>query len=460
MKTIHVKLSAVIIAALFILSACNKELETFANIDTTLAPNPVVGTIGTTIAANPNDSLFYKLLVRSGQLPLLNDSTKRFTIFAVDNAGMRIFVNAASGGLVPLAAPDAAFVSFINNNLPVASAAGIIQYNIIGQQQYFPTTWAPAFPNFPLPSLIQLDPVNTPFLRMTICPSQNNGINYVNNIPVFNPALAVNASNGVIHHSYTIAAPPTKLLRDLMSTDTALTFFRAAVLRGDVGQIVKINPDGSKDSTNFLNYLMGYGPLNMTVLCPNNNAMKAAIDSIIYPSAYDTAFSTIYNIAIGGGATPAQATAIATAQAPGFAHAASTANASNPAIFNQLPVAAVRAIVAYHILASNNTGSFKPDIRLWSVNAPTTAKFVTTLVNASSTAAAAHLGIRVVATFAGPTPTSVKLTGYGKLKEGWGTTVPANPTPYVGVTASNVIAADKHGVNGIYHVIDRVLLPQ
>ncbi len=440
----------VAIAVMFALTACNKGLEQFAPINTTVPTNPVVGNIAQVIASNPNDSLYYKLLQRSTLLPLLNDTTKQFTIFAVDNTGMKIFVNAASGGAVPLNAPDAVFVGFINNSLPVASAAGIVQYNIIGQQQYFPSSWATASPNFPLPSLIQLDPVNTPFLRMTICPSINNGINYVNNIPVFNPALQASASNGVIHHSYTIAAPPTQLLKALIANDTALVFFRAAVARADSGSV----------GTSSFDFLMNYGPLNMTVLAPNNNAMKAAVDSIIYPTAYTTAYNTIYNIAINGGATPAQATGIATLQAPGYAHAASTSNAANPAIFNQIPVAAVRAIIAYHILASNGTGSYKPDVRVFSVNVPTTPKFFTTLVNGSSPAAAVHPGINAFATFAGPTPTSVKLVGFGKLKEGWGTIVPANPTPYMGVVPANVVAADKHGVNGVYHVIDRVLLPQ
>lgn len=464
MKKLNNKLklyATVAMSTVVLLSACNKGLEELDPINTSVPQNPIVGSVAQVIASNPNDSLFYKLLVRSTLLPLLNDTNKRFTIFAVDNAGMKIFVNAATGGAVPLNAPDATFVGFINNSLPVASAVGIIQYNTIGQQ-YLSGSWANAIPNLPLPSQIQLDPINTPFLRMTICPSINNGINYVNNIPVFNPAIQASASNGVVHHSYTIAAPPTKLLKDLISTDTALVFFRAAVARGDSGSV----------GTSKLDSLLGFGVLNMTVLAPNNAAMRTAIDSLIYPNVYSQVYAqvypvvyqNVYNAAIALMLTPAQATAFATANSPAIAatnslpiaHSNSTALASSPTTFSLLPVSAVKGLLAYHFLASNSSGSIKPDIRFFSVNSPTTPKFIKTLVNGSL---AAHPGINAVATFAGPTPTSVKLTGFGILKEGWGSTIPVNPAPYTGA-AANVIAADRHGVNGVYHIIDRVLLPQ
>ena len=44
-------------------------------------------------------------------------------------------------------------------------------------------------------------------------------------------------------------------------------------MRADIGQVVK---DGN-DSTNFLNYLVGYGVLNMTVLAPSDTAFKTII---------------------------------------------------------------------------------------------------------------------------------------------------------------------------------------
>jgi hypothetical protein len=475
-------IALVAITAMVFTTSCNKDLEQLDPINTTVPLNPVVGTIGQLLnpAVNPNDSLFYKLLVRSTLLPLLNDSTKRFTIFAVDNAGMRIFASAVAAKigitLPPSGAPESAYISIING-LPVKDAAGIVSYITIGQQ-YLSSSWANSFPNLPLPSQIQLDTTGaTPFLRMTICPSINNGINYVNNIPIFNPAIGFSASNGVIHQSYSIAAPPTRLLRDTIARDTALVYFRAAILRGDF-KADTISPTHPViDSTKFFDYLMGYGALNMTVMAPNNAAMRAAVDSIIYPNVYNqvyaqvypVVYSNVYNAAIALMLTPAQATAYATANSPAIAaaqstpiaHANSTATAANPNTLNLLPVSAVRGIVAYHILASNGSGSFKPDVRLFSVNIPTTAGFVKTLINGSSPAAAVHPGIRAVATFSLATPTSVKLTGFGILKEGYGADplAPPNPNPYTGASA-NVIAADKHGVNGIYHVIDRVLLPK
>ena len=38
-------------------------------------------------------------------------------------------------------------------------------------------------------------------------------------------------------------------------------------------------------------------------------------------------------------------------------------------------------------------------------------------------------------------------------------TFPPGGAPYSG-TAANAVAIDKHAVNGVYHIIDRVLLPQ
>ena len=144
MKKINNKLRTiylVLLSGLFFVTSCNKDLEQFAALPTPTYPTGLG--IAATIAANPNDSLFSRMIVRSGLTATLNDLTKTFTIFAVDNAGMKVFVNAASGGAVPLNAPDATFSAFIANSLPAASAAGIIMYNTVGQKFPFgniPTT--------------------------------------------------------------------------------------------------------------------------------------------------------------------------------------------------------------------------------------------------------------------------------------------------------------------------------
>ena len=411
----------VVITGLFILSACNKALEEFPPI--TVPAYPTGSGIAGAIAANPNDSLFNRLIIRSGMAPILNDNTKLFTLFAVDNAGMRIFVNAASGGAVPIGAPDAVHSGFISNNLPVASAQGILSYNLIGQK--FPaSSLSAAFPNYPLTTQIILDPTQ-PFVRMPIFPVKGSPYSYVNNIPI--TGVDQLASNGIIHHTFTIVAPlpasPTvTTIKTLINADANLTYFKAAIARGDSGQ-VGISGVGAYGLS--FDSLMNYPITNLTVIAPNNTACQTLI------------FGSVYGTLVAQGVPPANAAAIA------------TSIASTPAGFNSLPVATVRGVVAYHILASKNTGSFKPDIRAFSVNFSSAAgKFATTLVNGS---VAVHPGIMAQATFTGPVVSALKFTGLG--------TFPPGGAPYSGA-AANATSWDKFALNGVLHVIDRVLLPQ
>jgi Fasciclin domain len=409
--------SLAVLSSMIFLSACNKDLEQFDAIPATPYA-PSLGNVAATLAANPNDSLFNRMLIRSGLASTLADSTKSFTLFAVDNAGMKIFVNAASGGAVPLAAPDATFSAFIANTLPAASAAGIIQYNTVGQK--YPSTAFPVgFANYPLPSLIQLDP-NSPFVRMPITVAKGSPYSYVNNVPI--TSVDQLASNGVIHHTFSVVTPPSATLRSIIASKANLSYFRAALLRADSGAIVKPN----NDSTNFLNYLVGYGVTNMTVVAPSDAAFQTLIFGLVYSQ-----------VLTATGSIP-----IATAQA-------NAAVAAGPAFLNtnNLSTALIKGIVAYHFLASNATGSYKPDIRVFSVNVPSSAAFVKTLVNG---AVAAHPGVSAVATFTGPVASAVSFAGAGTFPPGG----PAFSQP------ANVIDKDNHGANGVLHIIDKVMLPQ
>ncbi len=424
MKNINNKLGAfslVILSGLiFITSSCNKDLEQLPAIVKPAYPTGT--TIGATIAASANDSLFYKLLLRSGQLSLLNDSTKTFTLFAVDNAGMKVFVNSASGGAVPLNAPDATFSAFIANSLPVASAAGIVQYMTVGQK--FPAaSLGTTFPNFPLTTQIILDPTQ-PFVRMPIFPVRGTPFSYLNNIPfAFNPPIPEQqVSNGVIHHTFTVVAPPTAVLKTMIAGEATLKYFRAAIARADVGST----------GLSRLDSLLNYGATNMTVLTPNDAAMQPVLKGVL-TLGY-----------IQAGLSPFSADSLAALKSSVDSLGSASAG------FNIVPVASVRGIVAYHFLATNSTGSYTPNIRVFSVNVPSIpGSFVKTLVNGS---VAAHPGIIALATFgASPIPTSVTFTGLG--------TFPSGGVPYSS-PAANVVTKDKHAVNGVYHIIDRVLLPQ
>jgi uncharacterized surface protein with fasciclin (FAS1) repeats len=408
-----------LVAVLLSLSACNKEVEQFAEAPIT---QPSGLTLGETIAATPTDSLYYRLIIKSGLLPVISSKANSYTMFVPDNNGMKLFINVISGGQVPLAAPDAVFSGFITANIPAASAAGIVSYNIV-PQKILSTNIPTTFPNFQLPTSIILDPTN-PFVRMTTFPAKGATYSYVNNIPI--TAVDAAVANGVIHHTATIVAPPTNILAGLIYADTSLSYFTAAVARADSGQV----------GLNRIDSLLKYAVTNMTVLAPSNTAFR----SLIYGVAFGSA--------IAQGAPPNVA-----------ANLASGAVALGPAIFTIpdynaiLPASSVQGIIGYHLLASPNptSGAYEPNIRVFSTDFPpasATPFFVKTLVNS---AFASHPGILVNATFTGPVVTDLSFTGLG--------TFPPGGVPYSGA-AAKAVTFDKHAVNGVLHIIDKVLLPQ
>ncbi len=86
--------------------------------------------------------------------------------------------------------------------------------------------------------------------------------------------------------------------------------------------------------------------------------------------------------------------------------------------------------------------------RAFSVNFPDAPAFFPTLLNGGIPS---HPGVQVQTSFTGPFGTGLQITGLG--------TLPPGGAPYSGGAA---IASpfDKIAVNGILHVIDKVLLPQ
>ena len=415
MKTIIYKLRAyylIILAGLFLITSCNKDLEQFAAI-----PKPVYPTgngIAATLAANANYSNYAALIARAGMTSLLNDSTKSFTVFATDNNGMNLFATAASGGAVPYPAPTAVVLGFINGSLPAASAAGIVSYNTVGTK--FPAaSIGTAFPNYPLTTQIILDP-NQPFVRMPIFPVRGT-VSYVNNLPLIATDMA--AANGIIHTAYSVTVPPSATLKTMIAGEATLSYFRAAVARADSGSVGLSKFDS----------LLNYGVTNMTVLAPNDAAFQTLVFGLVYAQVFAATGSV----------------AIATASANG-------AVAAGPAFLstNNVSTALVKGIVAYHLLASLTTSTttpYQPNIRVFSNNVPATPLFIKTLVNGGI---AAHPGVMAQATYVGPAVTSLKFSSYG--------TFPPGGAPF-SYTAT-ALTLDKHAVNGVYHIIDKVLLPQ
>jgi uncharacterized surface protein with fasciclin (FAS1) repeats len=424
MKTINKNIGLMFLVAfsgILFLSSCNKDLEQIA------AATPESGTsIGEAIATNPGWSIFNAALVRTGIAASLNDTASSFTVFVPDDSAM-----IRSG--ITLAAVNA---------MQIGTLTSIVQYHIVGSK--VPSLlFAGSFPNLRIPTTLALDPANA-LLRMSIFPSKLTAFSYVNATQITVVDQVFN--NGVIHNVATLVSPTTRLLKAAIATDTALVYFRAAIARGDVGST----------GLSKLDSLLNYAPVNMTVLTPNNAALKTLLKGVIYQNAYTNIYNLIYNTAITGGATPTQATAIADVQAPiqtsTFADLKSSVDSLNSptAGFNILPVANVRGILAYHFLATSTPAGFQPNIRVFSVNVPSTPTFVKTLVNSGPFPASLHPGVEASAIFSGASTSSVTFAGY--TVNGSGVNVATG--------SANVIKKDNHGINGVYHIIDRALLPQ
>ena len=418
MRKINFKLSfsiMLILSGLFFLTSCNKSLEQLAPIATPVYP--AGNGIAATLAANPAYSNYTALIARAGLTASLNDLTKTFTLIATDNNGMNLFANAASGGLVPYPAPDAVVLGFINGSLPVASAAGIVQYNTIGQKFTF-ASFGTSFPNYPITSQIILDPTQ-PFVRMSIFPRGGTPYSYVNNLPVIAPDMA--AANGVIHTTYSIVAPPSATLKTMLDNDASLTYFKVAIARAD---------SGIAAGTSQFGFLLNYGVTNMTVLAPNDAAFQTLVFGLVYSQVFNATGNAALATATANGAVAA---------GPNFLQT------------NNVSTALVRGIVAYHLLASltsSTTTPYQPNIRVFSNNVPSTPGFfIKTLVNGSI---AVHPGVMAQATYTGPAVASLKFSSYGTFPPG------GAPFSYI----ANTVTMDKHAVNGVYHIIDKVLLPQ
>jgi uncharacterized surface protein with fasciclin (FAS1) repeats len=396
-------------SAVMVLSACNKGV---LDIPEPVVVPPAGLSVAETLAATPTDSLFNRMVIKSGMVATLSNKALTYTVFVPDNAA----IIASFGSLAAANGTIAA--------LPATSLASIVKYHML-PQKLTSAQIVHGYPNLQRPTDIILDPTNA-LVRLSAFPSKSPlttlaSTFYYNNAPI----IAADATAGLstIHHIAFIASPPSRLLKDTIGRVANLTYFKAAITRADSGQI----------NLNRFDSLLNYAVTNMTVLAPSD----AAFQTLIYGLVYSNVF------ALTGSA------ATADAQANG-------AVALGPAIFqvsafySSLSAATVRGILAYHLLAGTNpvTGAIEPSVRVFSVNIPNTPTFVKTLVNSS---VAVHPGLLAQATYTGPIATAVKFTGLG--------TFPPGGAPFSG-TAANVIGADRHAVNGVFHIIDRVLLPQ
>jgi uncharacterized surface protein with fasciclin (FAS1) repeats len=366
-KRIKIHFLLAISAMMFILSSCNKDVEQFA---TPVVTTPTTPALGETIATIADDSLYYRMIVRSGLLTTINNKSNIFTMFVPNNAAMRQFVAAASGGAIPVGTPDAIVSGFIAGTLPAATAAQIVSYNMMPQSitmASVPNT----FPNFFYPT--NLNPTSgasfNPLVRLLTFPSTRNG-NWVNNIPL--TAVNATAANGIIHTAAAMPAPPSKVLYQRIAADADMTIFNAAVSRADSG----VAPT---TSASLIWAFSNFGP-NFTVFVPTNLAMKQLIS------------------ALTGGAIPVAAP---DATFIGFIGS------------NSVNTQTIKGIVVYHILGS----------RAFTNNFPTTATSYQTLLNS---AVPSHPGVSLTCTFTGPFVTAATVKG---IANPTASNILINPTP-------------------------------
>ncbi|MGN7786752.1 hypothetical protein ACTJIJ_19620 [Niabella sp. 22666] len=405
-----------------LLLSCNKDVEQYPDNG---APSPgSQPAIAASIAANANYSLYNAIIAKSGLASKLSDSTIKLTAFVPGNAAVKQAINLLTSGAIPVAAPDATFLGFIGSeNFTSVTAQGIVGYNTVPQTITFGSLPG-SFPNFQYPTLINPAETISALLRLTTFPSNRNG-NFVNNVPVVNTS-GTPAGNGMIYETGAVVTPPKRFLWDRINTDDGLTYLKAAVARADSGTA----------APGFLTGVLQNIGANLTVFAPTDDAFKATLYSLAFPSVR----ATIFAQAKAAGASDAVANAAADANAPAQTTAlvGSTAVFSNPLLFPVLTAERVKGVVVYHILGN----------RAFLNNFATTQTNVPTLLNG---AVPAHPGVGLQATLTGPMVTAASVKG---AVNATAATITINPTPEPGGSS------DQHYVNGVIHKINQVLLPQ
>ncbi len=402
------------IASCMILIACNKEVEQVA--DTPMVP--LTGpTLAEALRQEPNDSLYYRLMVRGGQLSLLSDTTKYHTVFATENQRIKPVLSglAASVGVtLPPNAPDAFFAAFIDQ-IPVSVAGAVAQYQILPQvirSSSIPNT----FPNFSYPSIFNPAPTVSALARLNTYPTTRNGA-WLNQFPI--TGVDKSARNGVIHHVAGLSVPPQRFLWSRINTDPELTYLKAAILRADSGVSASAGP------ASLQWVLSNFGP-DITVFAPVDTAFQKTLKNVIAQAL----------ISQGVPAAIALQTATFLASTPGVF--------TNPLLANALTPQTVKGIVVYHVLGK----------RAFTNNFPTVETAYPTLLN---TVLTSHPGVKLTATFNPPFP----FVRQAQVKDVY-TNSPAaniiiNTNP---LTPDPFGTSDQNFVNGVLHKIDAVLLPQ
>lgn len=288
------------------LQACNKE---FDYIDPSPPTTPKPGPTGTVtlnelINGDTSFSFLKAAITKAGLTAVLNNKELRLTLFAPDNDAFR-----RSG--IPVEA-------VITSVLDTATVRSIVSYHLT--PEYVPAEAIPnVFPNLQYPTYLNPAPQLSALLRLTTFPSRRDNGAWVNNIPITVPNVA--ASNGVLHKTLALVAPPSKSIYELITADTSLTFLVAALNRADSGSL-------PTPTSSLIEASKSIGA-NLTLFAPNNDAFRQLLIAMGYPPS--------------------------------------------PVVFNFLPVTTARALIAYHLMP----------VRAFSVNMPTITALKPTLLNSA-----------------------------------------------------------------------------
>jgi uncharacterized surface protein with fasciclin (FAS1) repeats len=385
--------------------ACNKDVDAPVPNDKPVYPT---GARISSILNGPNYSLLKAAVTRaatSTESPkistLLSDSSLTFTLFAPDDSAFL-----ASG-----------INATVINALPAAQLHQILSYHILPQAVPSSRLASAPFPNLQYPSLLNPAPTVSSLLRLTTFLKAGANGAWINNVPIKKPDSVL--ANGIVHKVTFLVMPPSKNLWETINTDPQLTYLKAAVQRADSGVVAASTLQAA---------LQNIG-LNATVFAPTDNAFKAFITSALLSRGVpqptiDFLLATFGTTLISNpGAVPGLGPTLASVISP-----------TN-----------VRGIVVYHVLSSQSGSFAPPGVRVFSVNLPTSATAVKTLLNS---VVSVHPGVIVSAAFTGPFVTAATVKGA------------VNPTAAnVIISAPPTMTHDMHHTNGVIHKIDQVLIP-
>lgn len=408
-----IKNSLLTITVLGALNACNKDVEQFP--DNTKVRDTSGVALGSTILADANFSLYAEVIKKSGYIDTLNNKQLDLTMFVPTNAAVKAAVSMLTGGQIPVAAPDANFIGFIQSDkFEVKTANGLVKFNTIPQVVDVSALSYTGL-NLQYPTQINPAPTLTALARVSSFLSKSATASYVNNVPV--SGAKVTAANGVFYPTAMIPMPPSRTIYDRIDKDPELTYTKAAIARADEGLSDADKKDPLKSITGLLN---SFGP-NLTVFVPTDAAFKATLTALIYRKLVEK------------GMPAAQALATATALA------STTGVFTNDATKDILTPINVKGILYYHIVGKT----------AYSVNLPATETDFTTLMSLGMPTAPP---IKIKATFSGPVVSAISVKGA------------VNPAPANVVILSAPIpdpagTIDQNFVNGVLHKIDQILLP-